>query len=343
MVSSVCLKVLRTMIKTGGKLIGKNKSGVEVYNVGENTLASFKNGELFKVIVKDAGKKKSTIFDFNRQLIINTKRSNEKCGGISKEFVHMDTDETLAKLKIFYDKRGIAKVSASTPEGDMFGLTYFNNLCRKFNCHMNGRRQTKGYIVGLREFFAEFRTRITKNPEIKPVPDVVSKSEPVFVDITELLEKTQSKIKSYAANVHEKSKLTKPVIMEKDGVQIGFFIDKTNPGGTRITLKSGTNLSDWGNDQNVEILYAVVNKKGQMVEGTLSGRGGTFNFSRNEKNVRRIEIGGQVFIPVGNASKSWSCKSDGKGQIHALENSIVNNESFGNLFLTWAELKSTIF
>jgi hypothetical protein len=99
---------------------------------------------------------------------------------------------------------------------------------------------------------------------------------------------------------------------------VGFTIDRTEENKTKILIKRqqyAEKLTNWDSSKDYdEILNIVLDNNGQMIEGSYTqpnpynsfySYGDGYLFERSNKNIRRLKLAGQTFIPTAGDNNTW--------------------------------------
>lgn len=144
------------------------------------------------------------------------------------------------------------------------------------------------------------------------------------------MQKLSDRISSFLEKMPQNFNIKKPIEMQLGTDIIGFTIDKTEENKTKILIKRKQNtekVSNWESSKEYdEVMSFVLNNKGQMIEGCYSQPspygyyGNACLFERNQRNIRRIKMGNNIYIPAANEGDTW--KAVNKDERLILNNSI---------------------
>lgn len=157
------------------------------------------------------------------------------------------------------------------------------------------------------------------------------------------IQKLSDKISTFLEKMPQNFNIKKPVQIKAGENLIGFTIDRTEEDKTKLIIKLkkyADSFDNWDSSKEFdEILNVVLNDKGQMIEGSYTEPGVWgygYLFERNNRNIRRIKVGKNVYIPAANEGNTW--KAVNKDERLILNNSIPFFPEKYNLYELFCEL-----
>ena len=140
-------------------------------------------------------------------------------------------------------------------------------------------------------------------------------------------QKLANKISSFLEKLPQNFNIKNPIKTKLGHDIVGFTIDRTDEAKTKLVIKRKEHSEDFenwnSNNEFSEILNIVLNDKGQMIEGSYTEPGSWgygYLFERNNRNIRRIKLGGHSFMPAANEGNTWKAVKNDERLI--LNNSI---------------------
>lgn len=125
-------------------------------------------------------------------------------------------------------------------------------------------------------------------------------------------QKLADKISSFLEKLPQNFNIKKPILVKLNEDIVGFTIDRTDENKTKLVIKRkehSEKINEWNsNDEFCEILNIVLNNNNQMVEGSYTEPGiwgYGYLFERNNRNIRRLKMGGHTYIPAANDVDTW--------------------------------------
>jgi len=160
------------------------------------------------------------------------------------------------------------------------------------------------------------------------------------------LQKLADKISSYLQIMPEYSKLSQPAQVKFGNGVIGFIIDKTKTGFSKILIKhkeTSNEIQSWDSlSEFKEGIEMIVNNNGQMIEGNYYELGErNILFERNNKNIRRMKHYNEYYRPVNNDIFPWRLVKSKQTTIVGPAGFDYDREGFMSLFFEMAEPKTS--